>query len=169
MLTNNHKEKKVSNEGVIYTLILVTYFSIIILVFIFSVRFIGNTINSTLSIPQELQNNTENKIDLKSYSLIETKLNLNQIVPATTTPTSTDNILIATTTTTTTVVATTMTVAKIEVMPKIVVSNSTLKSGLARILKNNLQAAGLTVLKTNTIKPTTPQTIIKIKDSFNTT
>jgi LytR cell envelope-related transcriptional attenuator len=164
MLTNNHKEKRKSQEGIIYTLILVTYFSAIILVFIFSVKFISNTINSTLSAPQELENTTENQIDLKSYTLIENKLNLNQII-TTTTPTSTNDTLLATTTS---AIPTTTAIEVIEIMPKIVISNSTSKSGLAGILKDKLQAAGLIVLKTNTVKPTTKQTIIKIKDSFNT-
>jgi hypothetical protein len=165
MLTNNYKEKKINKEGVIYALILVAYFSTIFLVFIFSVKFLSNTINSTLSVSQELQLTTENQIDLKSYALIESKLNLSQIA-ASTIATSTDSILPEATTTTSTI--STITIVKTpEVMPEIVISNSTLKAGLAGNLKEKLQAAGLVVLRTNNTKPAEKQTIIKIKSSLS--
>lgn len=166
MLTNNSKEKKVNKEGIIYTLIFVTYFSVIIISFIFSIKFINSTINSTLNIPPELQGTADNQIDLKNYALIENKLGLNQIAATTTSviATSTNEVLLATTTPT---VPTISTIESIEVMPKIIISNSTPKSGLAGTLKSKLQAAGLAVLKTNTIKPTSERTIVKIKNSFN--
>jgi intein/homing endonuclease len=164
MPTNNYKEKKINKEGVIYALILVAYFSTIFLVFIFSVKFLSNTINSTLSVPQESQINIENQIDLKSYALIENKLNLNQVA-TTTISTSTNSILLATTTTST--ISTITIIEAPEVVPKIVISNSTLRAGLAGILKEKLQAAGLVVLRTNNTKPTEKQTIIKIKSSLN--
>lgn len=51
--------------------------------------------------------------------------------------------------------------------PKIIVTNSTLISGLAANLRNKLVSAGYEVIKIGNTKPTAPRTFIKIKPSFN--
>ena len=79
---------------------------------------------------------------------------------ASTTPTTTDLFALASTTPP-------VQSAPVDIKPTIAVVNSTLKSGLASDLKKLLVSGGFNVIKTSTIKPSTPNTIILIKASLN--
>ena len=182
-INNSKKLKPISREGIIYALIFILYATVVGLVFIYATKFLGKAINVALSEPvSETIEAKYGQLDLVNYALIAKKLGLQKSTPAT--PEVMAPIIIPETSSTTPITATTspeavttvptpeiitsvVTPKIIEVRPKIVVINSTTKSGLAAQLKNKLVAAGYSVIRTANSKPSLTSTTIKIKNSIN--
>ena len=96
-INNFDKIKPVNKESLIYSLVFVLYAAVLILTFIYFVKFLNNNINLALSTPaSEDMENKYGQLDLEDYSLVASKLNLTKpviIKPViTNTVTSTINI-----------------------------------------------------------------------------
>jgi hypothetical protein len=183
MLTNKIKtNKKINKADVFYYGLFIVYAIIIILVFIYSIKFLAKTINTAFSSPQNTDMEAKyGQLHLDEYAIVAAKLGLaaapgQSQLPATPvnlpTEMATTSEIIATTSdlalssepsTSTELVA----VMVPETKPQIAVINSTLTSGLAGELKAQLQTAGFSVPGLNSSQPSEPQTIIKVKDSVN--
>jgi hypothetical protein len=181
-INNPKKLKPISQEGLIYALIFVLYATVLILVFISATKFLSKAINVALSNPAGSDIEAKyGQLDLENYALIAKKLGLQKSTPASPAVILPAVILEASSTpeiaTTSPELVSTTVVPEIttpiiepqiiEVKPKIVVINSTIKSGLAAQLKNKLEAAGYSVIRTGNSKPSLTSTVIKIKNSFN--
>lgn len=188
-INNPKKLKPINKEGLIYALIFILYATIAGLVFISATKFLSKAINVALSEPASSAIEAKyGQLDLENYALIAKKLGLQKSVPvipeviipiitpeasstpevATTTPKLTTTIPELVTVIPTPEIITPIVAPKIiEVRPKIVVINSTIKSGLAAQLKNKLVAAGYAVIRTGNSKPSLANTVIKVKASLN--
>lgn len=181
-INNPKKEKKIDKESIIYALVFVLYFAIAILIFIYSTKFLGSTINAALSTPQNDAIEAKyGQLDLANYALVAKKIGLTapnisqesalpaltpEIIPVTAPeniPSTTPEI---TTTTPEIVLPTTPAPIVSEIKPRIIITNSTLRSGLAASLKSKLQGAGFEILSTGNVRPSVVNTIIKIKASM---
>jgi len=79
MHTNNIKKihEPLTQESIIYALIFVVYIAIVVLVFVYSVKFLGKTINAALTTPGNNDITAKyGQLDLSDYALIAYKLNL---------------------------------------------------------------------------------------------
>lgn len=163
---NKHSEK----EGIVYATIFVLYFGLIILMFTYSIKFLGETINEALSDPQgKINEESYGQLNLETYSLVSEKLNLvnpgESVVPpieiineATNSPEiNTTKLEIVTTSET----------EFEEIRPTISIMNSTLRSGLASKLKQKLENAGFTVIKSGNTKPAKDVSVIYFKDTLS--
>ncbi|MFZ2310123.1 MAG: LytR C-terminal domain-containing protein [Patescibacteria group bacterium] len=181
-INNPKKLKSINKEGLIYALIFVLYAAILILVFISATKFLSKAINVALSDPAGSAIEAKyGQLDLENYALIAKKLGLQKSTPANPVIILPAVILEASSTpeiaTTSPELISTMIKPEItipiiepqiiEVKPKIVVINSTIKSGLAAQLKNKLETAGYSVIRTGNSKPSLASTVIKIKNGFN--
>jgi len=183
MPTNNPKklQEPLSQESIIYALIFVVYVAIVVLVFIYSVKFLGKTINTALTTPGNNDITAKyGQLNLADYAAVASKLNLTSANGGIV---SSDNLIASSsaeiaqvtmgtgiisqgTNTTPPASSSTTSAVSTENKPKIDIINSTTKSGLAATLKDKLQSAGFYVLKTGNSKPAETQTIIKIKNSY---
>jgi hypothetical protein len=182
-INNPKKLKPISQEGLIYALVFVLYAAIVILIFISATKFLSKAINAALSNPAGSAIEAKYaQLDLENYTLIAKKLGLQKSTPITpeavTAPSvileaSSTPIIAATTlpeiipTTTPEISTPVITPSVIEARPKIVVINSTTKSGLAAQLKSKLISAGYSVIRTANSKPSLTNTVIKVKASVN--
>lgn len=177
----NFADKKINKEGIIYTLIFVLYITIAVLIFVYAINSLRAVINTALSTPDSTEvENKYGQLDLENYSLVAGKLGLKKVNQTITPPveapieTSTES-QIATTSLPEIVVPTTtpeiepvVEAPKIEEKkPTIIITNSTLTSGLAAALKNKLNAANYEVLSTGNNRPALEVTTIKIKNSIS--
>lgn len=175
-INKNLEEKKtIKKEGVIYALVFVLYTLVFILIFSYAVKFLSTTINDTLSEPTgAVIEDKYGELNLEDYSLIANKLGLEKSI----------NIApivepeIASTSTTTEIASTSLPEITVEPFipltekpvaleqkPTIIITNSTLKSGLAATLKNKL--SNYTVISTGNSRPSLAITTIKVKNSIN--
>jgi hypothetical protein len=71
------KTKPISKEGLIYALIFVSYAVVLVLVFVYSVKFLNQALKTAISSPvgSEIENKYA-QLDLENYSLLANKLNL---------------------------------------------------------------------------------------------
>jgi len=79
MPTNNPKklQEPLSQESIIYALIFVVYVAIVVLVFIYSVKFLGKTINTALTTPGNNDITAKyGQLNLADYAAVASKLNL---------------------------------------------------------------------------------------------
>jgi nitrogen fixation/metabolism regulation signal transduction histidine kinase len=187
-INKNREKKKISREQLIYIAIFIIYATIVIILFIYAVQFLGRTINSAFSQPTNAVIEAKyGQLHLTEYSIIANKLGL--INNQTAAPiqeasedtsvdisSTTDEIILLNTTeqinTPTsapeiTIPENILPTVNLETRPTITIINSTLTSGLAAELKNTLQTAGFEVLRTGNIRPSEPQTIIKVKNNTN--
>lgn len=181
---NNRPIKKINKDGIIYALIFILYTAVAGLIFVYAINFLKTAINTALSTPNNTEiENRYGQLDLNNYSLVANKLGLKKNSQLSTTneitaesvATSTIELapeIIATTTpevisTMNTSTETASAVKAEEKRPTIIVTNSTLKSGLAASLKNKLTAAGFTVLNTGNSRPALGITTIKVKESVS--
>lgn len=180
-INKNPEEKKpIKKEGIIYALVFVLYAAIFILIFSYAIKFLSTTINSALSEPAGAAiEDKYGELDLESYSLIANKLNLEKVVQVipevepeiiTTEPeVASTSVEVATTSVPEIVVEPFIPVVEepkvIEQRPTLIITNSTLKSGLAATLKNKLSS--YTVLSTGNSRPSLAITTIKVKNSIN--
>lgn len=83
MFTNNFlKNKSINKEGLIYALIFIVYLIAIILIFVYSIKFLSKAINFTLSEPQNQEIEEKySKINLENYTIIADKLNFIKATP----------------------------------------------------------------------------------------
>ncbi|MFZ4631685.1 MAG: LytR C-terminal domain-containing protein [Patescibacteria group bacterium] len=186
MQNNNqiNKTKRTEREEIVYATIFVLYFGFIILIFAYSVKFLGETINAVLSDPQGKANEESyGQLNLESYLLISDKLKLNNAINNNNSDKELLNRAIATSSEeimNKEVIATssdlsikdeisnnTLDSIVEEIRPTIIVMNSTVKSGLASKLKTKLEKAGFTVLKSGNLKPTKDISIIYLSKSFD--
>lgn len=193
----NNQNKKTGQDRIIYALIFFVYGVLVILLFVYSIKFLGQTLNSAFSQPQGAELEAKyGQLQLDNYAVVAKKLGLsapvkkegaNQEAPApveqsTSTPeiaTSTEATInpetTANTETTTDTGApiemnsnnSTSLDANLEVKPIIAVINSTLTAGLAAGMQADLQAAGLEVQSVGNSKPVLENTVIKVKVEFN--
>lgn len=228
-INNPKKTETRSKDGIIYFLIFILYATILILIFINSIKFLKNVFSVALDTPAGEEITAKyGQLDLENYALLAYKLDLKKpitnnletatqespeqtneaitrieptpeptpeatpeptpeatpeatpevapllpetvidypiITPPeptiTATATPIESPILENTTTETALPETTQT------KPKIIVTNSTLISGLAANLRNKLVSAGYEVIRIGNTKPTAPRTFIKIKPSFN--
>lgn len=182
MLENKSENKiKINKEGAIYALIFLSYFTVLIFVFINLISFLRTTINNTLKTPasEELENKYS-QLDLEKYNLISNKLgfsqnNINPVaeireeikteeVIASTTPVLEEEIIDEE--------SKEITEPKTDIIivdnkPIIAVYNSTTKPGLAADLKRSLLQGGYEVAQTGNNRPSLAITTIKVKNKIN--
>lgn len=188
MQNNNpiSNKKNIEREGIIYAAIFILYFGFIVLMFAYSVKFLGETINVALSDPQgKVNEESYGQLNLEAYLLISNKLKLKTATEINNSgkellsePTSTssediinnegaatgsDPIMKGETSNKNSDSATSVIE---EIRPTIIVMNSTIKSGLASKLKTKLEKSGFNVLKTGNLKPTKDTSIIYLSKSL---
>jgi hypothetical protein len=194
MLINKIKiEKKISRDQIIYISAFIIYATIVVVLFVYSIKFLGKTINSAFT--QPLTSDIEAKygqLHLDDYQVVATKLGLtsptiyqeaqpeqasNQQEQASSTNDTTNDTGPTTTplasATTADIVSpnndlsVSNTNSETETKPTISIINSTLTAGLAAGLKTSLQQVGFEILNTGNIRPSEPTTVIKVKASVN--
>jgi hypothetical protein len=176
-INNPLKIKKISQEGIIYALIFVLYIVVAVIIFIYAINFLRPAINSTIVAPDGAALENYGELDLANYSLVANKLGLKktnqivqtpeitpapiQIATSSLTTTATTSLPQTTIATVTPVIST----PAIEKRPRIIITNSTTKSGLAADLKSKLTAAGYQIISTGNSQPSLAT--IKVKNSIS--
>ncbi|QQG52608.1 MAG: LytR C-terminal domain-containing protein [Candidatus Falkowbacteria bacterium] len=177
-MLNNKKNinNKINKDFLIYPTIFIVYFLIVASTFAYSIKFLSAAINSALAEPQnEILTEEYASLKLKEYSLIAKKLNLNNInisetenkaVIETSNSSSSLEIINPTTDIQATSTNPATSIQIIENLPKILVTNSTLKPGLATKLKTELENNGFEVAAPTNSNQNLDTTTIKIKAEF---
>ena len=70
------KFKKMSKEGIIYSAIFILYIAVLVLIFIYSIKFLNDALQVSLSTPQEDMAAKYGQLDLENYSLLVDRLGL---------------------------------------------------------------------------------------------
>ncbi len=180
----NNKSKNIKRLDyplIIQTLIVLTYFFLILTIFIYSIKFLSNTINITLSDAQEINSDLNGYLNLTDYSMISDKLKFIS-------PINSDNQDISSMSSTTNTIIDNVTnnltpnnsnlneeetlqsatsSAISQQRPQISIMNSTSKPGLAAKLKTKLEESDFIVINTGNIKPTRNTSIIYYNQSID--
>lgn len=152
-----------------YPLMLIVFVLIVLALFFAAARFLSTNINSAISSPDEAAIQAQlTHINREDYDLIREKLQLPEIQPSGT------GVIVPVeapstqgTTSQTTVVAPTAAApqpAESKAIFSVAIFNSTKRSGVATMVKNDLTAAGYTVVKIGNKAIQEPQTLVQIKD-----
>lgn len=193
MLDNKIKlTQKFNREKIIYILVFLLYSTLAIIVFIYSLKFLTKTMDSVFAVPQNSDMEAKyGQLHLTEYNLLAKKLGLqtknnnsvseqapvvvvNEQLPVVVPPENLADTLNPEAPETDVSSEINEEIGpdisaqneNLNIKPTISVINSTLTTGLAGGLKNDLQKSGLEA-STGNIRPTVSQTIIKVKNSYN--
>lgn len=154
---------KLKFKKIIYPLISGIIAIIIIIVFIYSVKFLAEAIDRVFAQDTEFLESHLIRLDMEKFNLVAKKLGINQQPTTYDLQPTIDNLQQTATSSQSLVVGSQLSLDKTAV--KIKVINSTKTRGLAKELKTILEADGFLVNEMDTISPALATTTIKIKES----
>lgn len=163
---------KIVWRDLVYPLILLIFLTIVVTVFISSVKFFYTRIDTAISLDESAAESGLTRIDMGNLAIVARKLNIpiSETAPAESVQTIEEP---PTPTTEPIIEATPPVVPEMPVAPvldpktiKIAVYNSTDTTGLAGKLKTALETSGFVVSETGNKPPTRDTTIVQIKESL---
>ncbi|KKT86259.1 MAG: hypothetical protein UX26_C0002G0019 [Parcubacteria group bacterium GW2011_GWC1_45_9] len=157
--------KKLRFKQVIYPVISVAFFAMVVFVFAKSAVFLSLSINKMFLATERASEAEAQKIDLESYFLVAKKLNLPEIVIAPSPEVEVSPELSKEPEASFLVSPEPPLPPEDKTLLKIVIYNSTLKPGLAGLLKTSLVDAGFSVAKTGNLAPPKETTLLQVKPS----